>query len=73
METFTFTKLKGGNKMKTTKLGHTNFLGSPKALKEKTHEKILSYKKGMAKIKKMRKHERTERMKKIKSVQVKYF
>ena len=38
--------------MKTTKLGHTNFLGSPEALKEKTHEKIFSYKKGMAKIKK---------------------
>ena len=59
-------------KTKAKKLGQTDFIGSPEALRKKAHEKVLSYKKGMAKIKKMKKQMKSERLAKIKSVKVKY-
>jgi len=59
-------------KAKAKKLGHTNFIGSPEALKHKAHEKMESYKQELAEHKKKRKHEKAETMKRIKSVKVKY-
>ena len=59
-------------KTKITKLGHTNFLGSPEAFKHAAHEKLESYKHELAEHKNKRKHEKAETMKRIKSVKVKY-
>jgi hypothetical protein len=38
--------------MKVKKLGTTNFIGSPEALKEKGKKKVKAYKKGVAEFKK---------------------
>ena len=59
-------------KAKAKKLGQTNFIGSPEALKEKAKKKIKAYKKGVVAYTKKAKAMKAERLAKIKSVKVKY-
>ena len=58
--------------MKTKKLGQTNFIGSPEALRASAKKKIKAYKKGVAVYTKNAKAMKAERLAKIKSVKVKY-
>ena len=47
-------------KGKKHKLGHTNFIGSPEALKHAAHEKLETYKHELSEHKKKAKHNRVK-------------